>query len=1106
MQRTVKPETSRSMTSVPYQQSPSLVSLPMLTRPSTSGVGVPTLALQSSPGNFKRPRVNSKAAGIGSLFRAKMHSKRNSNGGESVSPQLGPQEPHEGVWGDVGIDYPGAMSPLFTDESLEQLLGSSPQLSSQLSVGPSSPASSTSPMSASTNGASIHTSLSPSAAASRRTKREIAASVLHNSAGPFRRLRSGPASKTMSFPPAVGEPTLYQQSAATDEFVVVTSDMCPPASLVSSSVISGVSSTDASSSAVAAAAAAVAASSTATSGAGASSSSMAISSSLNNSLGAFGNGSDHALYPALGTSNRGVTPRLNKPLGKYGNLPLRARAQTQVSKSTEHLLLRGHTYVESTDSLVRITTPSLSTSSSETSLPLGQVPPSTQGSHLSNQTQMRKRLPSSLNSSTPSNSQNSLQLSQGSAHGSSGTGTKMHLPRNAYVLSPPPKGSKIAGSPRKASECSFSSLEDNRRMPHLGQFDVLSPYTVDRLNTTAAKASERRRRSSAHRARRSRTNSAASSVHWGLSATSDMTLLAESARSDHMRNISDASELSLEYTMPRNHAQSFDFQIKSAVSETFWPPGESPLLSDGGADEDDDDELERQLEAGGFPSSCSANFNFEVGRDTGSPCRSPRRQAHERGHFVTRSADDIERVTRGTYAQNRYDVTSFMDPSSPTNGEARQLVTLNLLANPANGRARARTSVIAESDHGFARDLVDDDSELSPHIPDFLDYDGSTLTQPQDWQLMDASSSDNEEQSQNSHPRRRVRKRRVLPKTLFHVPPKNGKLAELVTDDMLYRGSQSSETLLPGLDERSSESATKNDSHKRLQRLVPKKVGRVPTIPINADATALNTTSINAETTGNGAVAETVAVATITPEMQMFIDLEVIPRVPESIATRFRIEALGRLVLYSSGEDHSSWTGRRISCFSIRLAACIERAHGLCELSLVNIGLSKIPKTVTRCYGLRRLNMSHNWISTVPGWLAQLGRLEHIVLAGNPLRMVAADLVEMRHRLVTLNLGPSNRWTVLNRQTPRPRKLSEADRKDILFRSIQATASRRMAACLDAPSLDLTHRQHEASVERAQKLISIYANTLYSTLRQPRNWGHSVALPYPVDHNNHWLA
>ncbi|KAJ2553189.1 hypothetical protein EV175_003025 [Coemansia sp. RSA 1933] len=1027
-----------------------------------------------------------------------MHSKRNSNGGESMSPQIGPHEPsHSGVWGDVGIDMvgfdnPGEMSPLFTDEGLEQFLGSSPQLSAQLSVGPSSPASSTSPLSASTNGASIHTSLSPSAAAARRTKREIAASVLHNSAGPFRRLRSGPASKTMSFPPAVGEPTLYQQSV-TDEFVVVTSDMCPPASLVSSSVISGVSSSDASSGVVAAAAAAVAAATTANSGASASS--VGLGSSLNSSLGAFGNGSDHALYPARGTSNRGVTPRLNKPLGKQGNLPLRARAQTQVSRSTEHLLLRGHTYVESTDSLVRINTPSLSTSSSEASLPLGQVPPSTQSSYLNGQAQMRKRLPSSSlhSSSTPGHSQNSLQLPQ--------------------VSRLAPKGSKLAGSPRKVSECSFSSMEDNRRMAHMGQFDVLSPFTVDRLNNTAAKASERRRRSSAHRARRSRTNSAASSVQWGLSAASDMTLMAESARSAHMRNASDASELSLEYTSPRNHAQSFDFQIKSAVSETFWPPGDSPLLSDGEPDDDedenDDDELEQQLEAGGFPSSCSANFNFEVGRDSGSPCRSPRRQQHTQGAFVTRSADDIERVPRGRgYTQNRYDVTSFMDPSSPTNGEARQLVTLNLLANSANGRARARTTVAAGSERSFEGLLGDDDSELSPNIPDVLDYDGSTLTQPQDWQLMDASSSDNEDQSQNSAPRRRVRKRRVLPKTLFHVPPKNGKIAEIVSENALYRrGSQSSETLLPGVDERSSEPATKGDSNKRLQRLAAK-TGKRISANIADPATAAHVAASGTKPLSNCAAAETLAVGvTITPEMQMFIDLEIIPRLPESIAERFRIEALGRLVLYSSGDDRNSWTGMRISCFGVLLATCIGRAHGLCELSLINIGLSRIPRTVARCHGLKKLNMSHNWIATVPGWLAQLGRLEHLVFAGNPLRMVAADLVDMRQRLATLDLGRSDRWAVLNRQTPPPPKLSDADRKDVLFKRIQATASKRMAACLDAPALDLTHRQHLASIERAQKIISIYANSLYSTLRQSRNWGHSVALPYPVDQNNHhWLA
>ncbi|KAI9503010.1 hypothetical protein BX070DRAFT_235406 [Coemansia spiralis] len=1107
MQKAAKPETSRSMSSMTYQQqSPSLVSLPMLTRPSTTGMGS-SLALQSSPGHFKRPRVNSKAAGIGSLFRTKIHSKRNSNGGDSsISPRLDPQEIPEGSWG-VGIEYPGAMSPLFTDESLQQLLGSSPQLTSQVSLGPASSTSSSSPMS-STQGLASNGPISPTSTSSRRTKREIAASVLHNSAGPFRRLRSGPASKTMSFPPAVGEPSLYE-SVATDEFVVVTSDMCPPASLVSSSVISGVSAADANSNVTAAAAAAAAATALA-SGSGPS------ASRLSSSFGVFGNGSDNAQYPGRGTSNRGITPRLNKPVGIGSHLPLRARAQTSVSRSTEHLLLRGQAYAESTDSLVRVATPSLSASSSDASLPLGQIPPSTQSTNSSNQMQIRKKAPAPLQTWTPPRPQHNLHLPQNSALGPS---TKPPLPRSAYVLSPAPKGTKYAGSPRKVSDCSFSSLEEQRRVSHLVQLDVLSPYTVDRLNTTAAKASERRRRSSVHRTRRSRTNSATSSVNWGLSAMSDMTLMTESARSGHARNMSDTSEFSIEYATSRNHAQLFDFQIQSADSETFWPPGESPLLSDG--DGDDDEELERQLEAGGFPTSCSAHFNFEVGRDVGSTCGSPRQHTRGTGNFVTRSADEIRYVQENGFARRRHDILSFMDPSSPLNSDPSQAVTLHLLAsNAAGSQNRNGHDAIVETDREFDEDL-NGESEISPCIPDYTDYDGSTLTQQHDWQLMNASSSDNEQQSQ-SQPRRKVRKRRVLPKTLFHLSSRNGNVAGLAADEALYRSSKSSETLLPGPEDATSAElasgthngllsklgGTNNDVHSRIQRLAAKNARSSAN---NGVAAASDTVSKNnnkaadkATASVNRATVETAAVMAITPEMQRFLDLEIVPRMPTSIVTYFHIETLGRLSLYSSGDSHS-WASARIPCFSLRLIACVERARGLRELSLVNIGLSSIAPAIVKCQGLQRLNMSHNWISTVPGWLARLKRLEHIVLVGNPLRVVSADIVEMRQQLVTLNFGSASKWTMLSRQTPPPRKLSEEDRKQVLFNRIQATASRRMAACLEAPRLDLTHRQHQASIERAQKLLSIYTNTLYSTLREPRNWGHSIALPYPVD-RQHWLA
>ncbi|KAJ2790136.1 hypothetical protein H4R20_007063, partial [Coemansia guatemalensis] len=362
------------------------------------------------------------------------------------------------------------MSPLFTDECLEQLLGSSPQLTAN---GPS-------PGGPPTDG-ELPAGGSPSPASARRSKREIAASVLHTSAVPFRRLRQGPASKTLSFPPS-GSAAMYEDDGGArpggDEFVVVTPDMCPPAALVSSSVISGVSPLEASAAAAAAAAASVA-------------------SGIDSDSTRSGGGANHS------------APR--KQLRGGGALPLRTRALTQVSQqSGEQLLLMG--YEDSTDSLVRISTPSLSASSSEASLPLSHP---------------RKKPPAPLLAwSHPRPRYGGLQPSQGSAPG---PGVRPPLPRHANAS---------AGSPRKASECSFSSAEGLRRVSPFGPLDALSPYTVSRLNSTAARATERRRRSSA---RRSRPNSVASSVNWNLSATSDTTLLAGSAHARHTRNASESS-------------------------------------------------------------------------------------------------------------------------------------------------------------------------------------------------------------------------------------------------------------------------------------------------------------------------------------------------------------------------------------------------------------------------------------------------------------------------------------------------------------------------------------------------------------------------------------
>ncbi|KAJ2109349.1 hypothetical protein IW146_006414 [Coemansia sp. RSA 922] len=785
-----KPETARSTSSVGtgFQQSASLVSLPMLPRPSTGAMMMAApLGVGGPAGNFKRPRVNSKAgAALGSLFRAKVHTKRNSNGGDSIaSPGLGPQ-PEMDAWA-VGIDYPSVMSPLFSDESLQQLLGSSPQLTA---VSVATPIGTQSPM-------------SPLSPASRRSKREIAASVLQTSAGPFRRLRQGAHSKTMSYPPANGEASLNVVVGG-DEFVVVTPDMCPPASLVSSSVISGVSGS------------------------------------------------------------------------------VRVRAQTQVIERR---------YADSTESLIPVSAPSLSASSSEVSL--------------------ARRRP------------------------------MMQLP--AHVLD----------SARRAS--GSVSLEDQRRLSHVARLECLSPYTVNRLNNTAARATERRRRSSA--GRRSR----ASSASWA-----DGTL-------GHARTASDHSDF-------------------SAHGPTFWPPGESPLPSD---DED--------ARVSGFPSSSSAHFDF---------CAQPMSPRHH----VTRSADEI-RLAR--------DVHTLLDPSS-LRGAA--VLPLHVLARDAEGRL----------------ECVDElsDTPASPCFSDNPDFDGSTLTQNSDWLLMNASSSDGEHTVQPSVTRpRRLRKRRVLPKTMFHAKP------GLLADEMMYAATQSSDTLL-----------TNEEVVVEIEAPIAE-----PVVPV---------------------------VHTV-----LFV-----PRVPLSI--HLHMPGLGRLALHCAGD---SWEAVHIPYFALQLSACIERMPGLVDLSLVNLGLTSVPPRIVRCRGLQRLNLSHNWIDKVPAFLARLPVLRHILMPDNPVRVVAADLVEMRHRLDSLHIGNSKRWALLSRSPKFTTPATPEARAQVLYSRIHHVAQRRMAQCIAAPRLSLTQRQHDAQVARATKLLAIYADALYSSLREPRSWGHSVALPRPTaDLSHRW--
>ncbi|KAJ2847510.1 hypothetical protein J3B02_004148, partial [Coemansia erecta] len=765
-----------------------------------------------------------------------------------------------------------------------------------------------------------------------------------------------------------------------DEFVVVTTDMCPPASLVSSSVISGVGAAEA-----------------------------------QNAVRAAASLDGGSQRPAGQMMVPGVQ---------------RMRAQTHLSKSTEHLLLRRmatNGYTDSSESLVRISTPSLSASSSEASLPLGQ------GAAGARAQMQRRKPPAPL--LTGIRPQHNLQLPANSALGN---GFKPPLPG-------------AAGSARKVSACSFSSLEDQRRDAlHGTNLENLSPYTVNRLNTTAAKATERRRRSSVHRMRRMRTGSSASSGTWGLSAASDATLLPDAAaRPSHARNMSDNSRLSVDYDLHSGSQQSFDFQIQSAVSESFWQHDESPLASDLD-DDDEEDGLAAMHDVSGFPSSCSAHFDF--GPDSGL---SPRPRAHTTAN-AARSPDALRFDSQGysPLSPEAVAVLGMLDPSSPLYDDGGALVPLHMLTR-SQSRLRRMSDV----------------EPASPFIPEQFDYDGSTLTQQSDWLLMNPSSSDGEQSLQPQH-RRRMRKRRVLPRTLFQTGPSKPALG---ADEQMYRNSKSTETLSAGGNK------TEAKAKAKVKALLAK-THAVADQAADVAPSASSSTPVAREEAASHLIV-------LTEDAVRMCELRIILRLPASIALHVHIECVGSLTLLCAG-DSRCWQSARIACFAQRLNACLRGATGLRELSLLNLGLTAVPRGVQAARGLRRLDLSHNWVCAVPSWIACMAQLEHLVLRDNALRTVAADLVEMRHRLRTLDLGGTGGWAVLSRAAT-PARLSAHERSEALLARLHATAAKRMAACLTATQFSLTQRQHEASRDRATRLLAHYADSIYSSLREPRSWGHS---------------
>ncbi|KAJ1941566.1 hypothetical protein EC988_006722, partial [Linderina pennispora] len=217
-----------------------------------------------------------------------------------------------------------------------------------------------------------------------------------------------------------------------------------------------------------------------------------------------------------------------------------------------------------------------------------------------------------------------------------------------------------------------------------------------------------------------------------------------------------------------------------------------------------------------------------------------------------------------------------------------------------------------------------------------------------------------------------------------------------------------------------------------------------------------------------------------------------IPSVPPSMRIVVSTQNVTRLQLKCTG---GSWQAARIPHFSLRLVAALEQAVAVRDLALVNVGLVAVLPSLLRCRDLQRLDMSHNWINAVPGWLSRLPKLRRIVLAANPIATVSADLVEMRCRLETLCLG-TGKWSLVSRSEGAMVAHSKAEQQRRVCQRIEATANRRMAAFLSSTRLALTPRQHEASLDKAKLLLQSYARILHSQLHEARPWGHSVPLPY----------
>ncbi|KAJ1961559.1 hypothetical protein GGI12_003185, partial [Dipsacomyces acuminosporus] len=959
-------------------------------------------------GGHKRARVVTKTGGLGSRLRSTFQSLRISSSSNAPPPAASITKP----W-IVGVDGTGASSGIFDEESLS-------------------------------NGA-----LPPTPPQSRRSTRKAAASVLQSSTGTFRRLRAGTfSSKHMSYPPAVGDPSIYDMFSL-DDFVLVTPDMYPavPPSPQNAST-PDVRSLRSSSS---------------------------------------------------GTGNRAVTPRRNHPLGsRHSASKAHALMQTPKANGTSVVSSLAATavqnstrYADSTDSLVSVSTPPLSACSSVASLP---QPPISAASIAAAAAAAAAKIQASGQPryAVPQ----PQQWSRNNLHiGIPGASTRPPLPPHAHIIAPAANGTGRYGSSRKISECSFSSIDDQGSLPRLAEPEDTPSNAVPRPNGGASKSLERRRRSAGlrpHRAHMHMQLSPSAShrdkshgQHGSTPGSND-----SSNQNRHSRRSSGSTGQAAEFPLGHGSPGAFGFHAGECPVEVYWRQRDAEHAASGEGGGYDEEE---RLRAATFPGRLSPRFEFQVDVESGLLFDMSRQQMQPTGTVLTRrssaSSDMIRSIQQASFSIEIQSMAPpILDPRSPALG-ASPARSLRL---PFSSSFSVRSHGSTDSQADNAREDVADDRNVPdlpspPFIAEYVDFDGSTLTQPTDWLLMSGSGSDGERPAM---PTRRRRRRTVLPPSMFQPACEADRILDLVASASFYRNSNSVETLLPGAEEKAA---------------AAQKIAITTAVEFAGKAACTDTESEHPASVSAGAGADTASLAAdatqtenvpLYPTAQQYEKLAaLVPRVPASIQMSMPIGQMTGLSLRCQG-DSSSWQTSRIPGGSMALITCIEHASSLQRLELVNLGLVAILPAILQCKDLRSLDMSHNWISAVPGWLSRLPRLSRIILADNQLSTVSADLVEMRDRLTTLNLGTKRGWSLLSRKetiTPAARGSArrQQQQQQQLCRRIEETAAKRIAEYLSSTRLSLTPRQHEASLGRATKLLALYANTMYSTLREPRTWGHS---------------